>query len=42
MLLKIYSQVGAVGLDNPADYNNWGSKVMQAARVTMDFYIIHP
>ncbi len=34
--------VGVSGLEYPADYNNWGNELVQAAGKYMDFYAIHP
>lgn len=34
--------VGAVGMENPDDYANWGNEVISGAGSFMDFYIVHP
>lgn len=33
--------VGAVGVDDPAGWSNWGDKVISAAGNDLDFYIVH-
>lgn len=34
-------QVGAVGVDDPKGWSNWGDKVISAAGADLDFYIVH-
>ena len=34
--------LGAVGVENPTDYNNWDIKVVQNAGAVMDYFIVHP
>ena len=34
--------VGAVGIEDPTDYNNWGVEVLQEAGSVMDYYVVHP
>lgn len=34
--------VGAVGLEDPTEYENWGNEVIAAAGADLDFYVIHP
>jgi alpha-L-arabinofuranosidase len=34
--------LGAVGIEAPTDYSNWGVKVLQQAGSIMDSYVVHP
>ncbi|MDZ7632020.1 MAG: hypothetical protein U5K74_11925 [Gemmatimonadaceae bacterium] len=33
--------VGAVGVDKPGEWSNWGTKVIEKGGANLDFYIIH-
>ncbi|NTU77970.1 MAG: alpha-L-arabinofuranosidase [Chloroflexales bacterium] len=33
--------VGAVGVDNPQDWSNWGNEVIGIAGDNLDFYVVH-
>ena len=33
--------VGAVGVDNPSDWTNWGNEVIGIGAADLDFYIVH-
>ena len=33
--------VGAVGVDNPSDWTNWGNEVIGIGATDLDFYIVH-
>ncbi|NTW00056.1 MAG: alpha-L-arabinofuranosidase, partial [Oscillochloris sp.] len=33
--------VGAVGVDDPASWTNWGSKIIAVAGDNLDFYVVH-
>jgi alpha-L-arabinofuranosidase len=35
-------QVGAIGVEDQAAWNNWGNEVIAAAGQAMDFYDVHP
>ncbi|HEU5086484.1 MAG TPA: alpha-L-arabinofuranosidase, partial [Roseiflexaceae bacterium] len=34
-------QVGAIGVDDPASWSQWGEQVIKAAGADMDFYVVH-
>lgn len=34
-------QLGAVGVEQPGSWSNWGTKVIAGAGAVMDFYIVH-
>ena len=33
--------VGAVGVDNPSDWTNWGNEVIGIGAADLDFYVVH-